>query len=72
VRAFEIKATSEAANEGILEITFHHTVRVPDNGNTYGLPPDLDEFSIFSVQDFSETLSNEYGCKRWCIHPHIS
>jgi hypothetical protein len=70
VRAFHnIKATSEAANEAILDIAFHRIVRVPDNDNTYGLLPDLGEFPIYSVQDFSETLQVNMVAKGGVVIP---
>ncbi|ATZ47470.1 hypothetical protein BCIN_02g07460 [Botrytis cinerea B05.10] len=44
---------------GNLEIDFHRTIRVPDDGSSYQLPPDLGNFPIFSVDDYAEKLPVE-------------
>ncbi|KAF8852869.1 ubiquitin-domain-containing protein [Acephala macrosclerotiorum] len=41
---------------GKLDISFRRTIRVPDNGSTYQLPPDCGPFSIFSVKDYEKQL----------------
>ncbi|KAF7943367.1 hypothetical protein EAE96_011294 [Botrytis aclada] len=41
---------------GKMEISFHRTIRVPDDGKNYQLPPDLGEFPIFSIDDYAEKL----------------
>lgn len=41
---------------GELDISFRRTVRVPDNGTTYQLPPDCGPLSIFSVKDYEKQL----------------
>ncbi|KAF2170018.1 hypothetical protein M409DRAFT_64401 [Zasmidium cellare ATCC 36951] len=37
-----------------LEITFHRTVRVADDGKTSSLPPNLGRFPIFNTADFDQ------------------
>ena len=46
----------EIDQDAILHITFHRTLRVPDDATTYGLPPGLGEFDLRQVgerDDFS-------------------
>lgn len=39
-----------------LEISFHRTVRVPDNGKTSKLPPSLGKFPLYKVENYANTL----------------
>lgn len=39
-----------------LDISLRRTVRVPDNGNAYNLPPDCGEFPIYAVSQFKDKL----------------
>ncbi|TGO50746.1 hypothetical protein BCON_0177g00230 [Botryotinia convoluta] len=41
---------------GKMEISFQRTIRVPDDGKNYQLPPDLGKFPIFSIDDYAEKL----------------
>jgi hypothetical protein len=40
-----------------LQIFLKRTIRVPESGGTYDLPPDLGNFPIFDVRPFSNKLS---------------
>ncbi|RAL64768.1 hypothetical protein DID88_001799 [Monilinia fructigena] len=40
----------------VLCISLRRTIRVPDNGMTYGLPPDLGPFPIYSVNKYMNNL----------------
>src|SRR5262249_31142587 len=40
-----------------LEITFQRTLRIPDDGNTYPLPPGLGAFPLRHVDDFPATVA---------------
>jgi hypothetical protein len=42
-----------------LNIQFHRTVRVPDDGRTYNLPANLGTFPLFNIADFTDTLSQD-------------
>jgi hypothetical protein len=64
-----IKVTCGEKCKDHLEITFHRTVRVPDNNNTYQLPPNLGDFPIYSVQDYKERLPNEMAAKDGLFFP---
>ncbi|KAF7876492.1 hypothetical protein EAF04_001582 [Stromatinia cepivora] len=46
-----------------LDISFRRTVRVPDNGNTYNLPPDCGLFPIYSVDKYKDKLPNSMVAK---------
>lgn len=37
-------------------VTFHRTLRIPDDGRAYPLPPGLGTFPIFGVSDYREQL----------------
>lgn len=39
-----------------LEISFHRTVRLPNDGKTYALPAGLGKLPMFDSQDFSQRL----------------
>jgi hypothetical protein len=39
-----------------IEISFHKTLRIPDDNKKYGLPPSLGLFPLEHVEDFSENL----------------
>ncbi|TGO81301.1 hypothetical protein BPOR_1218g00020 [Botrytis porri] len=41
---------------GRMEISFHRTIRIPDDGKNYQLPPDLGKLPIFSIDDYAEKL----------------
>ena len=36
-----------------LDIEFQRTLRIPDDGNTYPLPPGLGSFPIYRVEDYA-------------------
>lgn len=42
------------------EVEFQRTLRIPDDGNEYPLPPGLGSFPIFRVEDYKDTVP-----KRW-------
>ncbi|KAM6495380.1 hypothetical protein JOM56_008086 [Amanita muscaria] len=37
-------------------IRFHRTIRVPDNGKTHALPPNMGTFNLLNVGDYSTKL----------------
>jgi hypothetical protein len=37
-------------------VSFHRTLRIPDDGRTYPLPPGLGPFPLFKVADYSERV----------------
>lgn len=43
-----------------LEITFQRTLRIPDDGNTYPLPPGLGAFPIRKVEDYADRVPQEW------------
>ena len=40
----------------ILKISFHRTIRVPDNNHDSNLPPSLGLFPLYSVASYTESL----------------
>jgi hypothetical protein len=49
--------------DGVLEIKFHRTVRVPDNRRKYALPPDLGCIPIYSVPDYQDSMPEDMVAK---------
>lgn len=45
---------------GPLNITFHRTFRIPDDGNSHGLPPSLGTFPLRRVDDYANTVPAEW------------
>ena len=43
-------------DDNILDISFKRTIRVPDNGKPYQLPPDHGSFPLYSVRTYSKKL----------------
>jgi hypothetical protein len=41
-------------------VAFQRTLRIPDDGQTYPLPPGLGRFPIYRVADFAERLPPEW------------
>lgn len=46
----------QIAEDAGLSVTFHRTLRVPDDETTYGLPPSLGAFSLSRGREGTETL----------------
>jgi hypothetical protein len=67
----QINISCAARDKDVLKITFHRTVRVPDNENTYQLPPSLSQFPFYSVQDYNETFPQEMAAKGGIFFPCI-
>lgn len=57
----ELRVMDPAANT--LHISFQRTIRVPDNGVSYNLPPDLGTFPIHSIDKYSKRLPNNILAK---------
>jgi hypothetical protein len=52
-----------------LKISFHRTVRVPDNQASSDLPPDLGRFPIFQVKNYVDRLPPEMAAKGGLFFP---
>ena len=46
-----------------LEISLRQTIRVPDNGTSYALPPDCSPFPIYSVNSYKKNLPESMTAK---------
>lgn len=46
-----------------LKITFHRTIRVPDNQTTSFLPPSMGTFPLYKVADYANELPNDMASK---------
>ncbi|KAI8964197.1 hypothetical protein F5Y11DRAFT_112519 [Daldinia sp. FL1419] len=47
----------------LLRITFHRTIRVPDNNQTTSLPPDLGAYPLFAVREYAHKLPPSMAAK---------
>jgi hypothetical protein len=52
-----------------LEISLRRTVRVPDNGKTYSLPPDCGAFPLYNVLDYEKQLPADLVAKGGAFFP---
>jgi hypothetical protein len=52
-----------------LEISLRRTVRVPDNGKTYSLPPDCGTFPLYNVLDYESKLPADLVAKGGAFFP---
>lgn len=59
----------EVGNVNELKITFHRTVRVPDNGKKSHLPPSFGRFPLLKVKDYAKTLPVQMTRKGGAFFP---
>ncbi len=52
-----------------LTLTFQRTLRIPDDGNTYPLPPGLGAFPIRRVDDYADRVPPEWTCRGGVLIP---
>ena len=45
---------------GDLQIAFHRTLRIPDDGKNYALPPSLGHFPLKSIQDYRDRVPEKW------------
>jgi hypothetical protein len=62
----EVEAPDDA---GHLEISFQRTIRVSDNANVSNLPPDLGDFPLYSVADYTDKLPADVSAKGGFFFP---
>ena len=55
-----VKTHGDRLRIGDLEVTFERTLRIPDDGNTYPLPPGLGAFPIRKVEDYAERVPQSW------------
>jgi hypothetical protein len=58
-----VRTEGDRLRIGELEITFERTLRIPDDGNTYPLPPGLGEFPIRKVEDYADRVPQSWRDK---------
>jgi len=46
----------EVHDDAVLRIAFQRTLRIPDDGHIFALPPGLGEFPLRHVDDFASTV----------------
>lgn len=52
----EVRIDGTALQMGALRVTFHRTLRIPDNGRQYPLPPSLGAFPLLHVEDYADRV----------------
>ncbi|KIV87468.1 hypothetical protein PV11_03011 [Exophiala sideris] len=52
-----------------LEISFKHTVRVPDNSDKSDLPPDMGTFPLYKTEQYAQSLPDSIVAKRGIFLP---
>lgn len=56
----EVRALDDRLHIGHLSITFHRTLRIPDDGGTYPLPPSLGAFPMRKVSDYADRVPDDW------------
>lgn len=59
----QVKIENDGLTIGRLGVRFHRTLRLPDDGNTYPLPPSLGAFPLRRVEDYADSVP-----KSWLEH----
>lgn len=65
----ELQRDNIFINDNDLQISFQRTVRVPDNQHIANLPPDLGDFPLEQVDDFTSTMGAEMTAKGGFFFP---
>src|SRR5512132_101448 len=52
----DVRVANQQLHIGRLLIGFHRTLRIPDDGRDYPLPPSLGHFPLHRVEDFAATV----------------
>ena len=52
----EVRIVGNTLTLGALTVTFHRTLRIPDNGRQYPLPPSLGAFPLAHVEDYADRV----------------
>jgi len=55
-----VKVSGDTLQLGELGITFQRTLRIPDDGRTYPLPPGLGAFPLRRVDDYADRVPREW------------
>lgn len=51
-----VRIAGSSLQMGALTVTFHRTLRIPDNGRKYPLPPSLGSFPLRHVDDYADRV----------------
>jgi hypothetical protein len=52
----EVRLTGDTLRLGPVSVTFHRTLRIPDDGGAYPLPPSLGPFPVRRVDDYAHEV----------------
>ncbi|MCA9576318.1 MAG: hypothetical protein R3B40_22945 [Polyangiales bacterium] len=56
----EVAIVGSSLQLGALRVTFHRTLRIPDNGRQYPLPPSLGAFPLLHVDDYADRVPESW------------
>ena len=56
----EVRTHADRLEIGHLSVTFHRTLRIPDDGKNYPLPPSLGAFPIRKVSDYADRVPDDW------------
>ena len=59
----------EVHEDAHCSITFQRTLRIPDDGKDYSLPPGLDRFPLRHVDDYAPRLPEEWRRRGGVVTP---
>lgn len=59
----------EIHEDAVLRVTFHRTLRVPDDGHTHWLPPGLGAFPLRDVTTFGDRLPDAWRARGGVVLP---
>jgi hypothetical protein len=57
------RVEAEAIHLDDFELSFHRTLRVPDNHDSTKLPPSLGRFPLYNAKDYASKLPREMARK---------
>ncbi|PMD28575.1 hypothetical protein NA56DRAFT_653256 [Hyaloscypha hepaticicola] len=69
LNAHECLYVHQGDEQEALTICFKRTVRIPEDGTTYNLPPGLGNFPLYNVAHYKETLPESMMLKGGCFMP---
>ena len=52
-------------------VSFQRTLRIPDDGRLYPLPPGFGRFPILRVEDFQDRVPQLWREAGRCVHPDV-
>lgn len=64
-----MRVIGNTLHSGNLRISFRRTLRIPDDGNSYPLPPNAGQFPVRKVDDYADRVPQEWLAKGGVMIP---